>query len=87
MTIGSMRGTATGVDRPDSQTSLYSAAGLRIGLEAPIGDFFALRIYGDSLGTLTRTRLRVQLRDHGWDEVWTTPSLSGTFSVALLGRF
>jgi len=87
LSLGVLRGAGfiyakSGFQETRQPTTFYAATGVRLGVQAPIGDMFAFRIYGDALGTLTRTILRIEGQD-----VWTTPTLQGSLGISLLGRF
>ena len=80
--IGALSGVGIHVDTPRPDSTVYGATGGRLGVEARIVRFFAIRAYLDILGTLTRTSLRIN------DQVsWTTPPVSGSLGLALAGLF
>jgi hypothetical protein len=80
--VGAMQGSGVGLATPGSTTTFYAAAGARAALEAGIVGPLYFRAYGDLLGTLTRTRLRLDDKD-----VWTTPPLSVSLGIGLSGKF
>jgi hypothetical protein len=81
-TFGALRGAGAGVGVPRKETTFYSAAGARLGVELPIAGPLRLRARGDLLATITRTTLYVEDA-----EAWTTPTLQGFFGLDLAGVF
>ncbi len=80
--VGSIQGSGAGVDVPLQDSSLYGAAGARIGYEAPATWVVAPRIYGDLLATLTSTTVHLDGKS-----IWTTPTVSGVFGAGAVIRF
>jgi hypothetical protein len=81
-TFGALRGAGAGVGVPRKETTFYSAAGARIGVEIPLAGPLKLRPRADLLATITRTTLFVEDA-----EAWTTPALQGFFGLDLAGVF
>ncbi len=80
--LGRLGGTGAGVNTPESASSLYADAGVRVGVEIPIAGPFAARAYGDVLFPLVTTHLTLRGAD-----VWTTPPVSGAIGAGLLVHF
>lgn len=81
-TFGALRGAGAGVGVPRKETTFYSAAGARLGVELPIAGPLKLRARSDLLATITRTTLFVEQV-----EAWTTPTLQAFFGLDLAGVF
>jgi hypothetical protein len=80
--VGSLSGTGTGVDVPESASTLYANAGARLGAEIPLGGPVALRVGGDVLLPLVSTRLRLRGVD-----VWTSPAVTAALGAGVLASF
>lgn len=83
--VGSLgRLRMTGLDLADNRsgTQLYAATGARIGTDLQLSERFTLRLQGQLLATLVRTRAAVDSRT-----VWTTPDFSGSVSSLLVFEF
>ncbi|HEY8942978.1 MAG TPA: hypothetical protein VIM73_01900 [Polyangiaceae bacterium] len=80
--IGSMRAESLGVPDGDSDTQVFAAAGVRAGLELPLGAGIALRAYGDALGSARPLSAR-----RNGASVWDTPLLTAAVSVGALSEF
>ncbi len=82
VSVGAIHGTGARAEIVKSESRLYLAAGLRLGIEAPIGEWFAFRVFGEMLGTFTRVELRINN-----ERAWITPILNGSLGAATLWRF
>ena len=82
LAAGALQGTGVGVAEPRKETTLYVAAGARIGARVHVAGPLSVGAHLDLLGTPTRTALRIDDRD-----VWTTPPLSAAFGVGFFGTF
>lgn len=81
--LGAFLGASAGIDDPQRMSTLYLAAGVRLGVEVPLfGSALALRLGIDVLGSLTHTRLVL----HG-EEVWVSSPVTGTLGGGLVGFF
>ena len=69
--IGSLRGSGSGVSVPLQQSALYAAAGGRAAFELPISGPLSLRLHADLIGNLTRVRLTIDGED-----VWRAPAFA-----------
>jgi hypothetical protein len=74
--FGGLRGEAVELAESKSHTSFYSAAGVRIGVELPLGETVALIARSEVLATLTRTTLR-----SAGEPIWATPVAAGTLGI------
>jgi hypothetical protein len=79
---GALQGTGVGVAEPRKETTLYVAAGARLGARVRVAGPLSVGAHLDLLGTPTRTALRIDDRD-----VWTTPPLSAALGVGFFGTF
>lgn len=77
--VGALR--TTGIELPESASNshLYAALGARGGVEFGVTDGVALRLHGQLLGTLARTRVIV-----GDEALWRTPDLSAVAGAAVV---
>lgn len=81
--LGAFLGASAGIDDPQRMSTLYLAAGVRLGVEVPlVGSALALRLGLDVLASLTHTRLVL----HG-EEVWVSSPVTGTLGGGLVGWF
>jgi hypothetical protein len=76
--IGALQGSGEQVDEPRKETTLFAAAGARLGVELPLGSVLALTGHVDVRANLTRTSLRLDDRD-----VWTTPPVGGDLGLGV----
>jgi hypothetical protein len=79
---GALQGTGYGVDRPQSQTTPYAAAGARLAADFDADRPLSLQINVDFLATLTPTKLLLN-----GTTAWTTPPASGALGLVLVGNF
>jgi hypothetical protein len=79
---GALQGTGFGVDRPQSQTTPYAAAGARVAAEFNADRWLFLQINVDFLTPLTPTKLLLN-----GTTAWVTPPASGALGLALVGNF
>jgi hypothetical protein len=74
--IGVLRGRSEGLAMPAQADSLWAAAGLRMGMEVPVGGAVKVRALGELQGVLTRTTLETD-----GVAVWTTSPLAAAFGL------
>jgi hypothetical protein len=67
------------------RTTLFAAAGLRLGVELPLGASFFLRLHADGVVDLHRATLA--LGQQGANEVWSAPPVAGTGGIGIARRF
>lgn len=80
--IGTLRGRGRDIDMAQRESTLYAAMGARLALELPLVGPIGVRAHADLLVPLIRTTLHLD------DEaVWSTPTASVSFGLALLGTF
>lgn len=82
LSIGVVAGGASGLAETRSTTSAYAAAGVRAGVEIPLGARIALRVELDALAQLARTTLLVDDR-----EAWSMPSVAISAAALLVIPF
>jgi len=76
--VGQLRGEGRGVDVPLERSALYSGAGLRAGLEWPLGRWGFLPAYAEAIAPFTRETLRLRDRD-----VWESPAVTLSLLLGL----
>jgi hypothetical protein len=80
--IGSLRAEGVALAAPRTDSTLYAAAGTRVGLELPLNDRFAFRPELD----LQTTLLPVELQVDGV-AAWQAPRFAVLLGVGLMARF
>jgi len=79
---GALQGESVEISSPRRQSTLYAAAGGRLGAELSIAGPFFAQIGLDGLATLTRTTLYVNDRP-----AWTTPAISISLAASIGATF
>jgi hypothetical protein len=81
---GALRAAGHDIPNAESSTLAYVAGGVRLGVEVPLFSILALRVHSDLVVPFTRITLR---ETDTRTEIWSTPSLSGAFGLAVVGAF
>jgi hypothetical protein len=81
VSVGSLRGSGSGVSVPLEQSTLYAAAGGRAGWEVPIIDALSLRLHAALVGNLTRVTLAIDGED-----VWRAPPVAAITGLDAVAR-
>jgi hypothetical protein len=81
VTVGVLEGRGLGVDVPETDSTLYSGAGLRAGVELQVVGPLGVALHAEVLRTLTRTHL-----DLSGEPAWWTPDWSMTAGLGVVGR-
>jgi hypothetical protein len=71
LSLGQLQGTGNGFGHPHDGDTFYAAAGVRGGLEIPLGRTFALRLMVEGQAPLRPTQL-----DASGSPIWTTPAFA-----------
>jgi hypothetical protein len=79
---GSLRADSSDVAATRHADTFFAAAGVRFGVEIPLGGALAVVVHTDLLATLTPTTLRLNGQD-----VWTSPPVSGTLGLGMASHF
>ena len=82
VSVGAFYGSGSEVPEPREDTTVFAAAGARLGVDLLRAGPFSARLHGDLAATLTPTSLRLYDRD-----VWRTPPLHVAAGLAGLVRF
>jgi hypothetical protein len=82
ISLGSLRGTGQGFDHTREDDTFYVAAGARAGLEIPIWEPFALRLFAEGQVPLRPTRLEAD-----GAPAWSTPAFALSATPMIVGRF
>jgi hypothetical protein len=80
--VGALRGSGAGVAQPKDDATLYGAAGIRAGVEVPLGARLSAAFHGDVAVTLARATLELEQRP-----VWTAPPASAALGAGILAHF
>jgi hypothetical protein len=82
LSLGQLQGSGTGFGKPHDGNTFYAAAGVRGGLEVPLGRTFALRLMVEGQAPLRPTQL-----DADNSALWTTPSFAFFATPMLVVHF
>lgn len=80
--LGSLRGSGSGVALPRTDVTIFAALGARIAAEIPITSRLALAPHADLAVPLTHTTLQLAGAD-----VWSTPAAHGAMGLAAVAHF
>ena len=83
--LGALEASGTGITPSTTRTTLFAAAGARIGFEWPLPAGFALRL--DTVGLVDLHRPTLALGQDGEDDVWTAPQLAGAVGIGVAKHF
>jgi hypothetical protein len=83
--LGALEASGTDIVPSTTRTTLFAAAGARIGVEWPLPAGFGLRLHTDGLVDLHRPTLA--LGQDGEDDVWTAPQLAGAVGIGVAKHF
>lgn len=79
--VGALHAEGVGVSVPRSASTLYVAAGLRVGAALPLTRALAIAAFAEGAAPLSRTTLVLNDRD-----AWTTPALAAALGLAVRVR-
>ena len=83
--LGVTEAWGSGIVPQDTRSTLFAAAGARVGVELPVGASFFLRAHVDGLLDLHRATL--SLGQQAPDDVWSAPAFGGSLGIGLAHHF